>query len=571
MISVASQRSAADVPETDFALQLPGNGTGCGGDPHGDRLHGLCDQAGMSCCLYTDPDGDCGSGLCLDIEGGDEKSIGGLLLQLPVDKITYFNMKNFGSYQFRLRNANVCLLYNLQSLRFDLFTPIDIDGIYCLSQLRLISLINNFKGEITNSTFQGLDHLRTVSMRMPSISVSPAGMMHLVDSTKESLRITIQAGIEQLDVWPLCLAQKQNNLLVDLDNNRVVDFHNTLSPAICNIGEAIQADVEIDFSQNAITYVSDIASGWGFESLHHFILTLIRQNSTTFPIDLEGNPFECDCRDLELYQMLKNPGYNMSLTNLASLTCVSPQKLRGRRFDSLLDSELNCDSPSLPLILGVSIAGAVVLAVSLVGFLFYNRIRLYRWSGYTLHPWDLDECDNEDKEFDVFVSHASEDEQWTLDLIEELEARDIKVLFHQRDFEAGMSIIENIAEAVSKSKRTICVLSHSFVASPLCSWEFITVFNDDIMRHQRRLLLIVKERVAWESLSLAMQRYMRDFTYIDAESPYFMDKLLYSLPVKRLGVANDQGTGETGDSRDCQPVPSQLGHCIQDTERTPLL
>ncbi len=158
-----------------------------------------------------------------------------------------------------------------------------------------------------------------------------------------------------------------------------------------------------------------------------------------------------------------------------------------------------------------------------------------------------------------------------MNLIDELEARDIKVLFHQRDFEAGMSIIENIAEAVSKSKRTIYVLSPSFVASPLCSWEFITVFNDDIVRHQRRLLLIVKERVAWESLSLAMQRYMRDFTYIDAESPYFMGNLLYALPIKRLGVTRDRGAGEIGNNRDFQPVPSQSGQNLQDTEQTPLL
>ncbi len=87
----------------------------------------------------------------------------------------------------------------------------------------------------------------------------------------------------------------------------------------------------------------------------------------------------------------------------------------------------------------------------------------------------------------------------------------------------------------------------------------------------RRLLLIVKEQVAWESLSLAMQRYMRDFPYIDAESPYFMDNLLYSLPVKRLGVARAQGAGDIGDNRDCQPCPSQPGHSIQDAEQTPLL
>ncbi len=167
--------------------------------------------------------------------------------------------------------------------------------------------------------------------------------------------------------------------------------------------------------------------------------------------------------------MLRDPRYKMYLTNLASLICKHPPNLKGRRFDRILDSELNCYSPSMVLILGVSIGGAVVLAVTLVGFLFYNRLRLYRWSGYKLHPWDLDGCDGEDKEFDVFVSHASEDEPWTLELIEELETRGIKVFFHQRDFEGGMSIIENITEAVNKSKRTICVLLPSFVASPMCS------------------------------------------------------------------------------------------------------
>ena len=133
----------------------------------------------------------------------------------------------------------------------------------------------------------------------------------------------------------------------------------------------------------------------------------------------------------------------------------------------------------------MSVGGTVLLAVSLLGFLFYNRVRLYRWSGYKLHRWELDECVGETKELDVFVSHASEDEPWTMELIEELESRGFKALFHHRDFEAGVTKIENIIMAVGKSKRTICVLSPSFVASPWCSWEFITVFSDDIEEHQR--------------------------------------------------------------------------------------
>ena len=168
----------------------------------------------------------------------------------------------------------------------------------------------------------------------------------------------------------------------------------------------------------------------------------------------------------------------------------------------------------------------------------------------------------------MFLSHASEDEEWTLELIEDLESRGFKVCFHTRDFEPGTTIIDNIMMAVDKRKRTICVLSPSFIASRWCSWKFITVYNDDIEEHQRRLLLVVKQRVAWESLSLAMQRYMRDFTYIDAQSPYFMDNLLYSLPMKRLGEPRE--VGETGVGRhDCQPATSNL--TLGAGERTPLL
>ena len=271
----------------------------------------------------------------------------------------------------------------------------------------------------------------------------------------------------------------------------------------------------------------------------------MRDDSTEFPIYLDDNPFECGCRDIELYRMLRDPRYDKHLTNLANLTCVRPLKLAGRQFNTLLDSELGCDSShvSLICILGGSVGGTVVLALLVLAFLFYNRIWLYRWSGHKLHPWDRDECIGENKEFDVFVSHASEDEEWTVALIEELESHGFKVLFHKRDFEPGATIIDNIMMAVDKSKPTICILSPSFVASPWCSWEFITVFNDDIEEHRRRLLLVVKERVAWESLSLAMQRYMRDFTYIDADSPYFMDNLLYSLPVKRLGEVRQASVG----------------------------
>ena len=562
------------VSGSNYGLQpMSDNGTGCDGVPHGDPLKHLCDPwQGVTCCLYRNK--VCGAGLCLHIEGGNDIFLRMLFPHLPTHNITtLFLITQYLSYQQAAESW--CILTNLTSVWVTSLRE-QVQGFACLSHLRELIINSDDQFSVTNTTFRGLNHLLSLYINFEISSLLTDGMMQLQDAKKlNTLSIVVDYDYPVVqDAWPLCLAQKHPGIRIYLTLNRVTNFINTLSPSRCDTRRPLLKKACIVLSTNTIMHVSDIATGWGFSSIHHFITSLMRENSTEFPIklDRDENLFNCDCIDLDLYRILRDPRYNKHLSNLANLTCAGPPKLKGRLFGTLLDSELDCDSPPLSLILGVSVGGILVLSVSVLGLLFYNRIRLYRWSGLRLHPWDRDECIGEHKEFDVFVSHASEDEQWTLELIEELECLGFKVLFHKRDFELGVTKIENIMMAVDKSKRTICVLSPSFVASPWCSWEFITVYNDDIEEHQRRLLLIVKERVAWESLSLAMQRYMRDFTYINAESPYFMDNLLYSLPVKRLGEARE--ATETGVGRDCQPATSDA---TSDTgpdpagERTPLL
>ncbi len=568
-IAIVTGKHFGALSNTNFGLQtLTVNSTGCWGDPHGDRLKDLCDAwQGVECCLYRRD--SCGLGLCLVILGGNGTSLRTVVPQLPTYNITHLSLGEI-DLSDQQPGDTLCILSKVKKLILD---DTNLEICSCLTQLTDCVISGSYDFfSVTNTTLQGLNHLVSLEIWANSATLSTDGMMQL-QAAKELKYIRIYAiEVAVLGVWPLCLSQTHQGLYINVSESSVIDFANTLIPSRCNIELPLMAKTKIDLMSNSIVHVSDIATGWGFPSLNHFITSLVREDSTKFPITLDENPFTCDCRDLDLYRMLRDPRYNKHLANLANLTCKRPLHLRGRRFETLLESELDCDSSPLPLILGVPAGVTVLLAVSVLGFLFYNRILLYRWSGYTWHPWDRDECIGENKEFDVFVSHASEDEEWTKELIEELESRGFKVLFHKRDFEVGVTKIDNVIMAVDKSKRTICVLSPSFVASPWCSWEFITVFNGDMEEHQRRLLLIVKEKVAWESLSLAMQRYMRDFTYIDAESPYYMDNLLYSLPVKRLGEVTE--VTRTGDGRDCKPTTSDstpnTGHSSAG-ERTPLL
>ncbi len=463
------------ISDENFAVQpVLANDTRCEYVSHGDPLKHLCDPSqGISCCLYR-AGIFCWMQLCLMVDGGNNTFLLDLFSHLPVEKITTCTLILVDTDLSNKHDDSLCTLSNLKTLDAG---KSRLERFNCLSQLRNLGLQSDVI--VTKTAFQGLDHLSSLKIYTNDmkLSLSTDGMMEL-QANKELKNIEIVSkDLAVLDVWPLCLAQIHPGIHINLFHSAVVDLTNTLNSSRCNITTPLLTNASINLGANSITHVSDIVTGWRFSSMHQFIRSFMWGHSTEFPIDLGGNPFTCGCRDRDLYRILRDPQYNLHLTNLLNLTCGRPLKLRGRRFETLLDSELNCDPPPpLSLILGVSVGGTVILAVAVVGFLFYNRIRLYRWSGHKLHPWDRDECIEENKEFDVFVSHASEDEEWTLELIEDLENRGFKALFHKRDFELGVTKIENIMMAIDKSKRTICVLSPSFAASPWCTWEFITVF-----------------------------------------------------------------------------------------------
>jgi TIR domain len=75
--------------------------------------------------------------------------------------------------------------------------------------------------------------------------------------------------------------------------------------------------------------------------------------------------------------------------------------------------------------------------------------------------------------YDVFVSYCDKDREWVLDhLIPNIEKRsDITICLHERDFQVGASILENIISCMDNSKCLLLVISESFLKSNWCSFE----------------------------------------------------------------------------------------------------
>ncbi|XP_038829246.1 toll-like receptor 13 [Salvelinus namaycush] len=121
-------------------------------------------------------------------------------------------------------------------------------------------------------------------------------------------------------------------------------------------------------------------------------------------------------------------------------------------------------------------------------------------------------------QYDAFVSYNTHDESWVVrELLPELEGEQgWKLCLHHRDFQPGKPIIENITDAIYRSRKTICVITHRYLESEWCSRE-IQVASFRLFDEQKDVLILVfLEEIPDHQLSPyhRMRRLVKRRTYL---------------------------------------------------------
>ena len=75
------------------------------------------------------------------------------------------------------------------------------------------------------------------------------------------------------------------------------------------------------------------------------------------------------------------------------------------------------------------------------------------------------------REFDLFLSHASEDKDFTRPLAEALSQRGVRVWFDETAIRIGDSLRESIDRGLTRSRFGVVVFSHSFFAKKWTNYE----------------------------------------------------------------------------------------------------
>lgn len=229
----------------------------------------------------------------------------------------------------------------------------------------------------------------------------------------------------------------------------------------------------------------------------------------------------------------------LQIVDYDNLTCAGGEVLLYNvKEGQLCDSEhLNVVTLALNIALPTTCVALIILGlISLMYNRYKRQIKLFCYvRGWFLCCIKESEIDY-NKTYDVFISFAHEDENFVTDeLLPGLETGPsvFKTCIHLRDWTPGIMIPNQIVTSVEKSRRTLIVVSKSYVKSVWGLMEFHVANVSAMAERRSRVIVILLEDVSENDiLDPELRLYMRTNTYLRWRDPWFWNKLRYALPHK---------------------------------------
>lgn len=138
------------------------------------------------------------------------------------------------------------------------------------------------------------------------------------------------------------------------------------------------------------------------------------------------------------------------------------------------------------------------------------------------------------KEYHAFITHCDDDLIFAKTLMEDLTNLGFKCLFAKRDFTPGTAVVENIANAIIKSRRIVMVISKASLDSGWCNYEMVMALTNDVYLDRVSIIPLLLEDVTGKDLPYPLKY----FTWIHAgeEPTGYLKKLIdvLSAPVVSL-------------------------------------
>lgn len=115
-----------------------------------------------------------------------------------------------------------------------------------------------------------------------------------------------------------------------------------------------------------------------------------------------------------------------------------------------------------------------------------------------------------DKDFHFFVCYTSENLNEVQIIVDHLEKEGVKCSYHERDFQPGQRVLDNINDTIRRSIHMLVILSTEFMNRGYCKHEVIQALHEKINEDYSIIPIKIEP--------CTVPDYLKHITYIDAEN-----------------------------------------------------
>ncbi|CAG2196158.1 unnamed protein product [Mytilus edulis] len=238
-------------------------------------------------------------------------------------------------------------------------------------------------------------------------------------------------------------------------------------------------------------------------------------------IDISGNVLQCSCGTLQFLKwIIDKRRYFRRMKNMICKFSNGTELTLTSFRNTILLLEKGCSSYTA-LLIGISVSIITAVLIVAVGLVYRYRWRLRYIYYMTRSKYKrYKKVENEQSyKYDAFISYSDTESTFIIkDCIPSLEGNaGIKLCIHQRDFVPGEEITHNITNSIHESRKTICIITRSFIESYYCMFEFNMARMESIYSRggQSILFLVFYEQLGPQDLPLVMLELVQQNSYIE--------------------------------------------------------
>ncbi|CAG2198258.1 unnamed protein product [Mytilus edulis] len=263
------------------------------------------------------------------------------------------------------------------------------------------------------------------------------------------------------------------------------------------------------------------------------IVTLKKNNNTK--IDLRNNPLLCTCYTVPSLKLMWQ--IHQHFINFSQYQCTYENGTRSKAnsFDKVIPYLVqDCfklkpktkNTTTLTLSVSLTVFGIITAMLLSSAVVIYKQRWKLRYMYYTARmkyiSKENEEENSSEYNYDAFISYSDEDRIFVIDhCIKKLEEdRNLKLCIHERDFIPGHDINNNMVTAIQTSRKTICIITRSFLESDFCMFELnMARMESTHSRNGKNILFLVfYEKLSSKDLPLVLCEHIQKQSYIQYPS-----------------------------------------------------